>query len=70
MDSTAGVRMKALTMSGSTSSVCTCKKGRYKATWKRDFKLPWHKACLPARNVDIRLPGKGIPNCHGARPVF
>ena len=25
----------------------TCQEGRYKATWKREFKFPWHKASPP-----------------------
>jgi len=31
---------------------------------------PWHeRQHRPARKVDVRLPGKGNSNSHGARPV-
>ena len=55
--------------------------GRCKATWKRESVSPQALVaqlfyfCLsvflssPAREVDIRLPGEGNSNSHGARPV-
>ena len=31
---------------GASVWVLPCTEGRYKATWKREFKLPWSKAGL------------------------
>ena len=55
------------TARGSTTpGVPPAYEGRCKATWKREFTLPWREAGPPDqeyhlhRKVDVRLPGKGI----------
>ena len=33
-------------------------------------RLGWFQKSMDSRKVDVRLPGKGDPNCHGARLVY
>ena len=47
-------------------SVCVCER---EPVCERERERESPPRAMPARKVDVRLPGKGNSNSHGARPV-